>query len=384
MIMNHILIVDDEEPIRRLLSKLLGSDGYHCTLAADAAQARMHIMQETFELILCDLNMPGESGMDFTRYVLANYPDTAVVILTAMDEPELFETALEIGAYGYIIKPFKLNEVKINVANALRRRKLETENRSYRQNLEEMVLEGTEDLHYAMKSLVRARDNLQKTLKGITDAMASIVEKRDPYTAGHQQKVTQLALDIAKNMNRKDEEKKKLIAGIEVAGMIHDLGKIAVPAGILSKPGKLSDNERNLIKTHSQEGYDILKDIDFRLPVTHDTDSRQKKPHISEDPGQPDDEIILPVAQIVLQHHERMDGSGYPAGLSHNDILEEARIIAVADVVEAMANHRPYRSALSDEKVLEEIINNKGILYDSEVVEACFKVYGEKGFPSEN
>ncbi len=200
MNMNHILIVDDDESLRRLLSRLLESDGHHCTLAADAAQARAHIMQETFELVISDLNMPGESGMDFTRYVLAKYPDTAVVILTAMDEPELFETALEIGAYGYIIKPFKLNEVKINVANALRRRKLETENRSYRQNLENLVLEGTEDLHYAMKSLIRARDNLQKTLKGITDAISSIVEKRDPYTAGHQRKVTQLALDIAKNM----------------------------------------------------------------------------------------------------------------------------------------------------------------------------------------
>ena len=384
MIMNHILIVDDEEPIRRLLNKLLASNGYHCTLAADAAQARAHIMQETFELVISDLNMPGESGMDFTRYVLANYPDTAVVILTAMDEPELFETALEIGAYGYIIKPFKLNEVKINVANALRRRKLETENRSYRQGLEDLVLEGTEDLHYAMNSLIRARDNLQKTLKGITDAMVSIVEKRDPYTAGHQRKVTQLALDIAQKMNRKYEEKKKLIAGIGVAGMIHDLGKIAVPAGILSKPGKLSDNERNLIKTHSQEGYDILKDIEFRWPMPYGEDSKQKKTHSSRDPDQPADDIILPIAQIVLQHHERMNGSGYPSGLLRDDILEEARIIAVADVVEAMVNHRPYRAALSDEKALEEIITKKGILYDNEVVEACIKVYGEKGFPSEN
>jgi response regulator RpfG family c-di-GMP phosphodiesterase len=344
----------------------------------------MHIMQETFELVICDLNMPGESGMDFTRYVLANYPDTAVVILTAMDEPEFFETALEIGAYGYIIKPFKLNEVKINVTNALRRRKLETENRTYRQDLEELVLERTEDLHFVMNNLLRARDNLQKTLKGITDAMASIIEKRDPYTAGHQKKVTQLALDIAKKMNRTDEEKIKLVAGIELAGMIHDLGKIAVPAGILSKPGKLSDNERSLIKTHSQEGYDILKDIEFRWPMTHDAGSKQKKPHILEDPGKMANEIILPIAQIVLQHHERIDGSGYPSGLSHNAILEEARIIAVADVVEAMVNHRPYRAAFSDEKALEEILKNKGILYDTEVVEACFKVYSEKGFPSES
>ena len=384
MIMNNILIVDDDESLRRLLNKILESDGYHCTQAGDAAQARTHIKQVTFDLVICDLNMPGESGMDFTRYVLADYPDTAVVILTAMDEPELFETAIEIGVYGYIIKPFKLNEVRVNVANALRRRKLESENRAYRQHLEEMVLEQTEDLHYTMNSLIRARNNLQKTMKGITDAIAAIVEKRDPYTAGHQKQVTQLALDIAQKMNRKDDVKQKLIAGIEIAGMVHDLGKIAIPAGLLSKPRMLSENERSLIQTHAQEGYDILKDIEFRFPLTDETTSKQRDTENLEDPDSSADEIILPVAQIVLQHHERMNGSGYPAGLKRDDILEEARIIAVADVIEAMVNHRPYRPAVSDDKVIEEIIQNKGVLYDPEVVEACFIVYGEKGFPSKN
>ena len=381
--MNHILIVDDDHSIRRLLSRLLESNGYRCTLAADAAEARAHITQEKFELILCDLNMPGESGMDFTRYALVKYPDTAVVMVTAMDDPGFFATALEIGAYGYIIKPFKLNEVMINVTNAIRRRKLEIENRTYRKELEELVLERTEDLHDTMNNLIRARDNLQKTLKGIIDAMASIIEKRDPYTAGHQQKVTQLAIDIVKKMNRKDEEKMKLISGIELAGMIHDLGKIAVPAGILSKPCTLSANERGLIETHSLEGYDILKDIQFRWPISQVESSKQKKTNSSENIDRPD-EIILPVAQIVLQHHERMDGSGYPAGLSEDAILDEARIIAVADVVEAMVNHRPYRAALDAEKALEEISKNKGILYDAEVVEACFKVYSDIGFPSES
>ena len=360
--MNHILIVDDDPSIRRLLSRLLASNGYRCTLAADAAEARKYLMQETFELILCDLNMPGESGMDFTRYSLVKYPDTAVVMVTAVDDPEFFETALENGVYGYIIKPFKLNEVMINVTNAIRRRKLEIENRTYREELEELVLKRTEELHDTMNNLIRARDNLQKTLKGIIDAMASIIEKRDPYTAGHQQKVTQLAIDIVKKMNRKDEEKMKLVSGIELAGMIHDLGKIAVPAGILSKPCTLSANERGLIETHSQAGFDILKDIQFRWPIAQVENSKQKKTNRSENIDRLDD-IILPVAQIVLQHHERMDGSGYPGGLSGDEIVLEARILAVSDVVAAMSSHRPYRAARGIDEALEEISQNRGVLY---------------------
>jgi len=194
----------------------------------------------------------------------------------------------------------------------------------------------------------RAKQKLQKTLEETIYALASAIEMRDPYTAGHQKRVTKLACAIAKEMGLSKEQ----IEGIHMAGLIHDIGKISIPSEILTKPGKLNDLEYSLIKTHPQAGYNILKGIEFPWPV----------------------------AQIVLQHHERMDGSGYPQGLCGKDVLLEARILAVADVVEAMSSHRPYRPAYGIDKALEEISKNKGILYDPEVVNACLRLFNQKGF----
>ena len=194
------------------------------------------------------------------------------------------------------------------------------------------------------KSFERLRKGLEETV----NALASAVEMRDPYTAGHQQRVTSLACAIAREMRLSQER----VEGIRMAGVIHDFGKIRVPAEILSWPGRLTEIDFNLIKTHPQVGFDILKKIELPHPVT----------------------------QIMLQHHERMDGSGYPAGLQGEEILLEARILAVADVVEAMASHRPYRAALGVKKALEEISKNRGILYDPEVVDACLKLFTEKNF----
>ena len=194
----------------------------------------------------------------------------------------------------------------------------------------------------------RAKQKLQKTLEETIYALASAIEMRDPYTAGHQKRVTKLACAIAKEMGLSKEQ----IEGIRMAGLIHDIGKISIPSEILTKPGKLNDLEYSLIKTHPQAGYNILKGIEFPWPV----------------------------AQIVLQHHEMMDGSGYPQGLCGKDILLEARILAVADVVEAMSSHRPYRPAYGIDKALEEISKNKGILYDPEVVNACLRLFNQKEF----
>lgn len=189
---------------------------------------------------------------------------------------------------------------------------------------------------------------LMRTLEGTVHALASMVEMKDPYTAGHQRGVTQLACAIAKQIGLFGEK----LQGIRIAGVLHDIGKVNVPAEILTKPGHLTETEFPLIKTHTQVGHDVVETIDFPWPI----------------------------AQIVLQHHERMDGSGYPAGLSGEDILLEARILAVADVVEAMASHRPYRPALGLDKALEEISQHRGVLYDPEVVDACLKLFAEKGF----
>jgi HD-GYP domain-containing protein (c-di-GMP phosphodiesterase class II) len=182
-------------------------------------------------------------------------------------------------------------------------------------------------------------------MEGTIMAMATIVEIRDPYTAGHQQRVARLCRSIAEKIGLSPDR----IEGIYLSGLIHDIGKISVPAEILSKPGQLSEVEFLLIKAHSESGYDILKGVAFPWPV----------------------------AEIARQHHERLDGSGYPQGLKGENILIEARIMAVADVVEAMATHRPYRPALGIDAALEEITSKKEVFYDSQVVDACLQLYEE-------
>jgi PAS domain S-box-containing protein len=201
------------------------------------------------------------------------------------------------------------------------------------------------------EELKETNQKLQKAMKSTIQAIALILEKRDPYTAGHQERMTKLACAIAEEISLSPDK----IGGLYIAGIIHDIGKINIPTEILSKPGRLSEIELNLIQTHPQVGSDILKEMEL--------------------PGG--------VSSIVLQHHERRDGSGYPSGLSGKDIILEARILAVADVVEAMASHRPYRPALGLDKAWEEITKNKGKLYDPEVVDACLKLFKEKGFKFE-
>ena len=335
--MTKILIVDDEEPIRLLLEQILEQKGYACVLAADAAEARDCLKEHDCDLVLCDINMPGESGTELIRDVSTKYRDMAVVMVTGIDDVRMAESMFEAGVFDYIPKPIRRNRILMSVANALRRRELEIANRTYREDLEQMVAERT--------------SQLKQALDGIIHAIASTVEIRDPYTAGHQLRVARLAFAIAKEMGLSEGQAE----GVRVAGTIHDLGKISVPAEILSRPGQLTEMEFGIIKTHPQTGYDILKDMKFPWPI----------------------------AQIVLQHHERMDGSGYPQGLSGENTFLEARVLAVADVVEAMASHRPYRPALGTDNALEEIRQNRGTLYDTVVVDTCLELFIKKGFKFE-
>jgi PAS domain S-box-containing protein len=194
----------------------------------------------------------------------------------------------------------------------------------------------------------KSRVRLQKALAGTIQAMAMTIEMRDPYTAGHQRRVSKLSCAIAAKMGLPPDK----IEGIRMAGDIHDVGKIYVPAEILSKPGQLSEIEFSIIRTHAQVGYDILKSIEFPWPI----------------------------AQIVHQHHERIDGTGYPNGVKDGDILLEARIVSVADVVEAMSSHRPYRPAHGIEMALDEITQFRGRRYDPEVVESCLGLFRQDGF----
>ena len=186
---------------------------------------------------------------------------------------------------------------------------------------------------------------LRKSLEDSIQAIAATVEMRDPYTSGHQRRVADLAVALAKEMGLSEDR----VHGLHLAGVVHDLGKISVPAEILSKPGKLTPIELQLIQGHAQAGYEILKDIDFPWPI----------------------------ATIVWQHHERLDGSGYPQKLKGADMLVESRIVAVADVVEAMGSHRPYRASLGIEVALQEIERGRGTKYDSAVADACLNLFRE-------
>lgn len=198
------------------------------------------------------------------------------------------------------------------------------------------------------EELKRNTEKLVKAMEGTIQAMARTVEMRDPYTAGHQRRVTRLAVAVAGEMGLDENQ----ISGLRLAGLIHDIGKTRIPAEILTNPDKLSDAEFSIIKMHPLVGYDILKTIEFPWPI----------------------------AQIVHQHHERMDGSGYPSGLPGGDIIIESRILAVADVVEAMSSHRPYRPALGRDRALLEVLQKRDILYDHQAVDACLKVFDEKEF----
>ncbi len=204
------------------------------------------------------------------------------------------------------------------------------------------------DRKKAERQLQDTLESLRKAFGSIIQVLVSAVETKDPYTAGHQTRSADLARAIATEMKIPKEK----IEGLRMAGSIHDIGKLSIPAEILTKPTKLSELEFSLIKEHAQKGYEILKNV----------------------------ESPWPLAEIVYQHHERMDGSGYPRNMKGDDIIMEARILAVADVVESMSSHRPYRSARGIEAALEEIEKNKRILYDPEVVDACLRLFRKKGY----
>jgi putative nucleotidyltransferase with HDIG domain len=263
-----------------------------------------------------------------------------VVLLTGEPNVDTAAEAVRLGAFDYLSKPVSIGALLAVVAKGARAKKqydvnvrLTEENENYRRNLEALVVTRTAELSDA--------------LRGTIGVVAQTMETRDPYTAGHQRSVARLALALAAELSLPAIVRE----GIEMAALVHDLGKIAVPAEILSKPTRLSALEFSLVKEHAQVGYEILRGVKFPWPI----------------------------ADIVIQHHERLDGSGYPAGLVGDAIRLEARIIGVADVVEAMASHRPYRAALGIEAALEEITQNCGRCYDPDVVEACLQLFREKG-----
>jgi PAS domain S-box-containing protein/putative nucleotidyltransferase with HDIG domain len=231
------------------------------------------------------------------------------------------------------------------VRDITERKQMEEEIRSAKQSLEIKVKERTLELKSSL-------EKGERLLKETVEALSTAVEAKDPYTAGHQKSVAKLACAIAAEMGFTREQ----VDGMHMSAIIHDIGKIHIPAEILTKPGKLSEAETQLINTHAQYGYDILHGIEFPWPIS----------------------------EIILQHHERINGSGYPSGLSGDKICLEAKVLAVADTVESMATDRPYRTSLGLKKALKEISNKQGILYDSDIVAICLKLFNKKGFKFNN
>ncbi len=323
----QILIVEDERIVAEDIKTRLQKLGYKVPEILHSGEEAVKKAGDIRpDLVLMDIVLEGKiDGIEVASTIRSRF-DIPVVYLTAYSDEKTLSRAKITEPFGYIIKPYDDKSLHTAIEIAFYKRKMEDE-----------VKEREE----------RLRKNLEETI----NALSLSVEMRDPLTAGHQKRATNLACAIAGEMGLPKEQ----IEGLRMAGLIHDVGKIQIPTEILSKPGQLSDTEFFMIKMHPQIGYDIVKSIKFSSPV----------------------------AQVILQHHERIDGSGYLAGLSGDKILLEARILGVADVVEAMSSPRPHRKAFDINTALKEITKYKGSLYDTEIVDTCLKLFKEKMFKFE-
>jgi len=325
-----ILVVDDDKSVLRMLQSGLQLSGFQCH-SADSADSALKILKDNpVDVVVADIKMPEMSGIELGRIVKSDY-EADVVIMTGYVSDFNYEDIVQQGASDFIQKPVRIAEFIARIKRVLSERA------------------SKQGRKRALADLKLNLDKLQRAMEGIVQAISTAVEMRDPYTAGHQQRVADVACKIATAMGLDEDD----VYGLRMASVIHDLGKITVPAGILAKPGRLSDLEYELIKNHVQAGYDILRQIEFPWPL----------------------------ADIIMQHHERLDGSGYPLGLKDNDIMLQARILAVADVFETIASHRPYRPSLGLQHAIDELQDNSGTLYDDQVVSILMDLVADNQFP---
>ncbi len=333
---NYILAVDDTPSSLRLLTEILAGEGYQVRSAINGELALRAATTQPPQLVLLDISMPGMDGFEVCSR-LKQEPrlhDVPIIFVSALSDTQDKLKGFGFGGVDYVTKPFQREELLARVHTHLELSRL-------RNHLEDMVEQRTRSLQ---ESEARLRQSLLETVA----ALSAMVELRDPYTAGHQRNVARIAVAMAQELGLPETQ----IEGLNLACLVHDVGKINIPAEILSRPGKLSDAEFELIKQHPVAGYEILKGIDFPWPI----------------------------AEVVRQHHERIDGSGYPDGLRGDKILMEARVMAVADVIEAMASHRPYRPGLGLDAALAEIDENSGTLFDPIASEAALRLFREKEF----
>jgi putative nucleotidyltransferase with HDIG domain len=331
----NILVVDDEEAIREVVSTMLESKGYHCAVAHNGRVAQDQIKRVTPDLILSDMIMPEMDGIKLLEWVREYDPDVPVIMVTAIHDISTALEAIRRGAYDYILKPFEKDQLFLGVGRALQHRRLVIDNRNYQIDLEKKVRDRTERLETALDQLERSYDD---TL----EALGSALDLKDAETEGHCQRVTAFCISIAKTMPVPDN----YLPILARAAFLHDIGKMAIPDGILRKPGPLNDDEKKIMRTHCQIGYDMLT----RIPFLRDA------------------------AEIVLAHQEFYDGSGYPRGLKGDQIPLGARIFTIADSLDAMISDRPYRRALPMSHACEEIKRCSGSQFDPEVVKVFMTI----------
>ena len=343
----RILIVDVEDQIRTLLARLLGAHGYDCLTAESAAAARRTLNETSVALVLSDVNMPGESGIDFTREVLAQFPDTAVVMVTGMDDRRYADVAIELGAYGYVLKPFKPNELIINVGNALRRRALEIENRNHREQLEQTVLERTSALRDTIAQLETSDAELRRLREETIRRLSWAAEFRNQETGEHIVRMSLYCALLAR-LAGLDADRAEMI---RIAAPMHDVGKIGIPDRILLKPGRLTDDERRVMEAHTEMGHRILAGSDV--------------------------ELLDLAALMALTHHERIDGTGYPSRLAGESIPIEGRICAVADVFDALTSDRVYRQAFQPDEARAMMLEGRGTQFDGDLLDLFFSRFDD-------
>ncbi len=331
MPLERILVVDDEDSIREIVTSMLASANYQCRQAASGLEALALLDSgEEFELMLSDLMMAGMDGIGLLEKTKERYPDMPVVMVTAVHDISVALTAIRHGAYDYLLKPFEREQLVNTARRALENRRLKLENRAYQTNLEALVAQRTEQWRLALFELEKSYDY---TLEALGDAL----DMKDAETEGHSRRVTAYTIAMARAMGIPKEK----IAVIARGAFLHDIGKMAIPDAILRAPRPLTPEEVGIMKEHSFRGYNMLKRIPF----------------------------LQEAAEIVYSHQEKFDGSGYPRGLKGEEIPLGARIFSIADTLDAIRTDRPYRPGRSLSVAKEEIKAWAGRQFDPKIVE---------------
>ena len=335
----RILVVDDDPAMRDGLVSMLAEAGYDARGVGSAREAREALEHEAIPLLLSDVSMPGESGLDLIRYALCEHPETATLLISALEDPEIAQVGMDFGAYGYLCKPVRRSAVLIGVMNALRRRDIEARERTARFHLEDILRMRTAALTEALQRVEAAAIRGRVLQAETIHRWAQSAEYRDPGIGRHLKRVGHYSAMLGQKLGLHGES-------LELASVLHDVGKIALPDAILLKAGPLTADERMAVETHATVGYEMLRGSCSGL---------------------------LDLAALIARtHHEKFDGSGYPAGLSGTEIPLEGRIVAVADVFDALTSDRVYRPAWSVTTTITWMTRERGAHFDPEVLDVFF------------